>query len=309
MASVSRFLQPRSPAPVQRPRLDLSGPLLKQALEGLIAGTDEQGGIEYWTDALKLKSRMFQQALGQGHPGDLPADTFKGLCAFMASVRRRVGRYLEQPDYDDMVEAIVELLDNWKDTSSTDARMAAFCARFPIDSKHRWVRDLAAEILHGVDPERYPLMTRWIWDRKANTGVIREIWFGEEVDNQTIEVPDGFETCLVLREELSQYLTENGVFRDVIWYVDLLCARIYSDYISAQGGVYLRADFSAPDDAMLHTRRLLGLDGVKAGSGRTRLKAINGEAFVMESPESSMPEADQPERAGDEHRQEDSRKN
>ena len=252
---------------------------------------------------------MFQQALGQGHPGDLPADTFKGLCAFMASVRRRVGRYLEQPDYDDMVEAIVELLENRNDTSTTDARMAAFCARFPVDSKHRWVRDLAAEILHGVDPERYPLMTRWIWDRKANTGVIREIWFGDEVDNQTIEVPDGFETCLVLREELSQYLTENGVFRDVIWYVDLLCAKIYSDYISAQGGVYLRADFSAPDDAMLHTRRLLGLDGVKAGSGRTRLKAINGEAFVMESPESSMPEADQPDPAGDEHRQENSRKN
>jgi hypothetical protein len=33
---------------------------------------------------------------------------------------------------------------------------------------------------------------------------------------------------------------------------------------------------------MEHTRRLLGLDGVKAGSGRTRLKAITGEAFVIE---------------------------
>jgi hypothetical protein len=33
---------------------------------------------------------------------------------------------------------------------------------------------------------------------------------------------------------------------------------------------------------MEHTRRLLGLDGVKAGSGRTRLKAITGEAFVID---------------------------
>jgi len=152
-------------------------------------------------------------------------------------------------------------------------------------------------------------MTRWIWDRQANTGVIREIWFGDEVDNQTIEVPDGYETCLVLREELSQYLTENGVFRDVIWYVDLLCAKIYADYISAQGGVYLRADFSAPDDAMQHTRRLLGLDGVKAGSGRTRLKAISGEAFVMETLESGAAEADQTAPPGNENRQERSRKN
>ncbi|MGD8356842.1 MAG: hypothetical protein PVG42_02190, partial [Lysobacterales bacterium] len=147
---------------------------------------------------------------------------------------------------------------------------------------HRWVRDLAAEILHNVDPERYPLMCRWVWDQKANTGVIREIWFDDNIDNITLDVPDGYDTCLVLREELSQFLTDNGVFRDVPWYVDLLCAKVYADYIAAQGGVYLRADFSAPGDPMEHTRRLLGLDGVRAGSGRTRLKAINGEAFVIE---------------------------
>ena len=283
MASMSRFLQARKePQVLQRPQLELSGPLLAQALETLIAGTDAQGGIEYWIDALKLKSRMFEQALGQGHPGDLPADTFKGLCAFMASVRRRVGPFLEQPAYAQMVEAIVELLSDARDTSTVDARIAAFCAHFPIDNKHRWVQDLAAEILHGTNPERYPLMTRWVWDRKANTGVIREIWFGDEVDNMTIHVPDGYETCLMLREELSQYLTDNGVFRDVIWYVDLLCAKVYADYVTAQGGVYLRADFSAPEDPMQHTRRLLGLDGVHAGSGRTRLKTIDGEAFVLQ---------------------------
>jgi hypothetical protein len=46
--------------------------------------------------------------------------------------------------------------------------------------------------------------------------------------------------------------------------------------------VYLRADFSAPGDPMEHTRRLLGLDGVRAGSNRTRLKSIDGEAFVID---------------------------
>jgi hypothetical protein len=282
VASLFRSLQTSKPAEIERPRLDLSGPLLAHAFETVVQGTDQQGGIEYWTDALKLKSRMFQQALGEGHPGDLPLDTFKGLCAFMASVRRRIGPYLEQPSWNELVAAIVELLDGVKDTSTTDERITAFCARFPQDSKHRWVRDLAAEILHNVDPERYPLMLRWVWDRKANTGVIREIWFDEEVDNITIGVADGYATYLMLREELSQFLSENGVFRDVVWYVDLLCAKIYADYIAAQGGVYLRADFSAPGDPMEHTRRLLGLDGVRTGSGRTRLKAINGEAFVIE---------------------------
>ena len=282
MASMTRFLQARKPQQLERPQLDLSGPLLSRAFESLVAGTDAQGGVEYWIDALKLKSRMFEQALGQGHPGDLPLETFKSLCAFMASVRRRVGPFLEQPGYGQMVEAIVALTSEIRDTTTTDARLAAFCGHFPEDGKHRWVRDLAAEILHSVDPERYPLMNRWIWDRKANTGVIREIWFGDEVDNSTLNVPDGYGTYLMLREELSQFLTDNGVFRDVIWYVDLLCAKIYADYIAAQGGVYLRADFSSPGDPMEHARRLLGLDGVRAGSGRTRLKAITGEAFVIE---------------------------
>jgi hypothetical protein len=286
MPSAPNFLQPPARPDVERPRLDLSGPILARALETLVAGTEAQGGIEQWIDALKLKSRMFQQALNSFLDGSaasqLPLDSFASLCAFMASVRRRVGPFLEQPAYDQMVEAIAALLDGARNTAGADARLAAFCARFPQDRKHRWVRDLAAEILHNVDPERYPLMCRWVWDRKANTGVIREIWFDDQVDNITIDVPDGYGTYLVLREELSQYLTDNGVFRDVIWYVDLLCAKIYADYIAAQGGVYLRADFSAPGDPMEHTRRLLGLDGVRAGSGRTRLKAISGEAYVIE---------------------------
>lgn len=310
MASFKRFLrsapagQPAAePATgLARPRLDLSGPILARAFETLVAGAEAQGGIEQWIDALKLRSRMFQQALdslvdsgvkvqcgvqsGAESGAELPLDSFKSLCAFMASVRRRVGPWLEQPDYDTMVSALRGLLAGLRDTTSTDARIAAFCSRFPQDRQHRWVRDLAAEVLHNVDPERYPLMCRWVWDRKANTGVIREIWFADNTDNITLEVPDGYATFLVLREELSQYLTNNGVFRDVIWYVDLLCAKIYADYIAAQGGVYLRADFSAPGDPMEHTRRLLGLDGVRAGpggtSGRTRLKAISGEAYIID---------------------------
>ena len=44
----------------------------------------------------------------------------------------------------------------------------------------------------------------------------------------------------------------------------------------------LKADFTSEQDPMEHTRRILGLDGVKPGSSRTRLKSIDGEAFVLE---------------------------
>ncbi len=264
-----------------RPQLELAGPVLQQALQQVINGCEPLGGIERYIDALKLKSTLFQDALLNGAHETMTVETFGGLCAFMSTVRRRIAPYLEPQEFAALINAIAALLDNREDTSTTDARMATFCAAFPQDKKHRWVRDLAAEVLHNTDPERYPLMTRWIWDAKANTGVIRELWFDDEIDHITLDIPDRYITFITLREELSQYLTENGIFRDVLNYIDLLCAQIYADYICAQGGSYLRTDFSAPQDPMEYTRRLLGLDGVKANTNKTRLKSIDGTAFVL----------------------------
>ena len=65
---------------------------------------------------------------------------------------------------------------------------------------------------------------------------------------------------IAVREELAVFLSENGVFRDVTWYVDLLIAQVYADYVSEQGSVYLRADFNGPEDPLMHVRRLLGID-------------------------------------------------
>ncbi|MCL4766347.1 MAG: hypothetical protein KJZ80_08955 [Hyphomicrobiaceae bacterium] len=104
-------------------------------------------------------------------------------------------------------------------------------------------------------------MQRWVWDSRSNSGVLREIWHGDNVDHMLIDVPDGYETFLVLREELSQFLADNGVFRDMLWYIDLLTAQAYADYINEQGGAYLRTDFASEGDPLEHTRRILGLDG------------------------------------------------
>ena len=195
------------------------------------------------------------------------------------TVRRRVGPWLNEESFVELKVAIRDLL---VDDGNIDARIGTFCDRMPQDKKHRWVRDLATELLHNLDPERVPLMNRWIWDAKANTGVIREIWFSDDIDHLTIPVGDSYGTYLMLREELSQFLSDNGFFRDVLQYVDILSAQVYANYICEQGGTYLRTDFSAPEDPMQHTRRLLGLDGVRPGNGKTRLKSIDGEAYVLD---------------------------
>lgn len=262
---------------VERPRLELSGPKLKLVLEELVARSEEQGGVEAYVAALRAKSELFSVTLS----ADFGFKEFRVLCAHMATVRRRIGRYAEPERFPLMKQRISSLLAGKEDTASTDSRVGAFCAAFPQDREHRWVRDLAAELLHFADPERYPLMTRWVWDARTNTGVLREIWHAEDVDQIVIGVPDSYATFLMLREELAQYLSTNGVFRDVPYYVDVLKAQVYAGYIGERGTTYLRADFATPEDPMLHTRRILGLDGVDA-SGKSRLKAADGTAKVIE---------------------------
>ncbi len=263
------------------PVLEISGEMLRRCLDALISGCEEQGGVERYVRALQLKTELFKEAFETTSDAILDFEEFKGLCTFMPTVRRRVAPYLDSvDDFARVQKAVQALMQDIGNTTTTDSRIAAFMAAFPDDKSHRWVRDLAAELLHNTNPELYPMMTRWVWDQVSNSGVIREIWFGEDVDGTKIEVPDQYATFITLRKELSEYLSSNGVFRDMPNYVDLLMAKVYSSYIAVQGGSYLRADFGKPEDPMLHTRRLLGLDGVGA-TGKTRLKAIDGQAFYL----------------------------
>ena len=130
-------------------------------------------------------------------------------------------------------------------------------------------------------PERYPLMTRWIWDARTQTGVLREIWYAAGGEPASIPVRSDFATFATLREELEGFLRDNGVFRELAFYVDLLCAQIYAGYINDRGGQYRRSDSCGREDPMAHPRRLLGLDAVDTESGRTRLKLIDGTAYVL----------------------------
>ena len=275
----------KAPAPA-RPVLDLSGPKLRRAFENLVECAEDSGGVERYVGALALKASLFEEVLGKGQVGELTEPEFYDLAAFITPVRRRVGAWLGQNSFAMLRGRLVALLDGWSDLGTADQRLNAFVASFPADREHRWSRDLAAEVLHFTVPDRYPLMTRWMWDARVNTGVLREIWHSDNVDAGTLAVDDGFATFATLREELEGFLQSNGVFRDQAFYVDLLCAHIYAAYINDKGGQYLHADFcgSAKIDAMAHTRRLLGLDAVDSESGRTRLKLIDGEAHVLGEP-------------------------
>lgn len=281
-------LMPRAKqAPVPaRPVLDLSGPKLRRAFESLAECAEPTGGVERYVGALALKASLFEEVLGKGRVNELTETELLDICAFVAPVRRRIGAWLGENGFAAMRQRLVALLDGWSDVSNADRRMNAFVESFPADRAHRWVRDLGAEVLHYTAPERYPLMTRWMWDARVNTGVLREVWHAEDVDAIEIPVGDEFATFATLSVELKGFLEGNGVYRELPFYVDLLSAHIYAAYINDLGGQYLHADFcgGGKHDPMTHTRRMLGLDAVDSESGRTRLKLIDGEAYVLGEP-------------------------
>jgi hypothetical protein len=274
-----------APAPA-RPVLDLSGPKLRAAFENLVDSAEATGGVERYVGALALKASLFEEVIGDGQVGMLTEQEFYDLAAFITPVRRRIGAWLGRNGFAVMQRRLADLLDGASESAAADLRLRLFVDSFPTDREHRWTRDLAAEVLHFTAPERCPLMTRWMWDARVNTGVLREIWHSDGAEVRDIAIADDLATFVTLREELTEFLRGNGVFRDMPLYVDLLCAHIYAGYINDTGGQYLHADFcgGAKGDAMAHTRRLLGLDAVDTESGRTRLKLIDGVAHVLGEP-------------------------
>jgi len=273
-----------------RPVLHLDGPKLAHTLETVVTRSESVGGIEFLVTGVKFKSEVIADVFKRDAIDKLDLDTFLSVVAFMSPVRRRIGPWLEETGTSgmDIVKGAIEaLLDQAQVTAECDDAMRRFCQKFPEGRSYRWVRDLASEILHNVMPERYPLMNRWVWDVKANTGVIRELWHDVNIDHMTLDVEDNYDTYLMLREELSQYLSDNGVFRDVMAYVDILCAQVYADYICEQGGSYLRTDFSAAEDPLLYTRRMLGLEGIDPETGRTRAKGVEGRPIILDIDETT----------------------
>lgn len=275
-------LRSRPPPPhAQAVVLDLSGARLRVALADLEASAGPTGGVERYVTALVLKAALFDELLAGGRVRELTQAAFLDLCAFISPVRRRIAASIGRDRFHVLHRHLTRLLDGAEDVSTADARIAAFVTAFPTDREHRWVRDLAAEMLHYTAPDHYPLMARWVWDARVGTGALREIWYAEDMDALAIPAADDFATFTTLRDELAGFLAGLGVTRDVALRVTLLLAHVYAGYINDRGGHYLKNEFNHPADPMAHTRRLLGLDAIDTRAGRARLKLIDGEASDM----------------------------
>lgn len=265
------------PLSASAPVLDLSRARLRRALADLTEAAHPGGGLSRHMTALWLKSALFTEVFGAG-AAPVSEVEFLNLAAFMAPVRRRIAPMIARVGMAELRARLDILLQG---QGPVDARMARFLACFSEERDNRWLRDLAAEVLHFTQPDTVPLMTRWIWDAGASTGALREIWQAEDIDRAEIDLTDDLTTFTALQSQIEAFLTAEGHERDRVWLCDLLLAHVYAGYIDACGGRYLRGDDAEAADPMRHTRRILGLDAVDAESGRIRLMLLEGPPDLL----------------------------
>ncbi len=124
--------------------------------------------LDMVAEELAEKSRRFTALLGE--PAAHPLDDAALLPIFKSifSVRRKAGAILDKSG-GQMGGWIADLLFG---DGRLEKRFETFCGRLPVDFSPTLGRDLAGELLHYTEPEKYWLWTRWMWDERVNTGAL-----------------------------------------------------------------------------------------------------------------------------------------
>jgi hypothetical protein len=233
--------------------------LFERHFKALLAAAEDRGGIEPWLGALGEKQRRLAVAMQEGN--------LARLIDMVFGARRRLGHLADHPA---LAAAVVRLAD---EATPLEARIGAIVAAAPssagsnrderrADGKlRRAAHDLAAEIVHFLDPVRVPLMTRWVWDRATMSGSLRELVpGGESMRELPLENTPG--TYEAARLWVQERVAAQGIYRDVHFWADLVLAAAYGHYFRAMTGGTLGADFERSTHPSEQITGLLGIDRI-----------------------------------------------
>jgi hypothetical protein len=252
--------------------------LFQQHFAKLLENAAQDGGIEGYLAALGAKQHAYA-ALIERSGGGLTLDDFESLLDLVFTARRRVFPALGALGAAQVTARVSELL--WGNAPLAQ-RMQGFVDAMPgaagmdrdsiraAAKVRRAAWDFAAELVHFGDPEKYPLMSRWVWDQGTQSGALREFIRGSDgvMEIPVANSPESFEGA---RKWLAERIAEEGVYRDVHFWIDLVQAQAYTTYFRSvtEGG--LGADFGRGTPAHEQVKKLLGIDPPRA-DGRRRVK-------------------------------------
>jgi hypothetical protein len=259
----------------------LDDALFKRHFAQLLRTAEPDGGIEEYVARLGGKQRGFAGAFADSRVTPLTLPEVAALLERMFTVRRRIFPAFETLGEAHVGRLVLELVrgpgsvaqrmqrfvDAMPGTSGTDRESTRAAAKL-----RRAAWDFAAEAIHFSDPVRFPLMTRWVWDRATQSGALREFIRG---GNTMAEIafsnePGVFEAA---RQWLAQRIAGEGIYRDVPLWIDLVLAQAYTTYLHAMAGGSLGAEFGRGAPPHEQLRKLLGIDAAARKTG-SRVKGL-----------------------------------
>lgn len=119
-------------------------------------------------DQLERKSEFFKKSLSQDKLSTLTIEELTNVYKQIFVANRKVKLMFEKYSLDDYKTSIHELIYGQETLQN---RFQKFIdAHIELDIFLRF--DLAAELLHYHNPDKYWLWCRWLWDPKQNTGAL-----------------------------------------------------------------------------------------------------------------------------------------
>lgn len=257
----------------------LDAGLFEQHWTELQQVTQAEGGIQACLDSLNAKQGLFAGALGPETIDQLGPGQIERLLETVFTARRRIYPALENLGEPRAATLIKDLIGG---ASPLTQRMQAFANSMPVPpgenretiraagKVRRAAWDFAAEMLHFSDPVKYPLMTRWVWDQATMSGALREFIRGADTMSgiQFGSAPELFEGA---RKWLADRVAEQGIYRDVPFWIDLVLAQAYANYFRSMAEGNLGGDFGRGAKPQEQLRKLLGIEVPRKG-GRSRVK-------------------------------------
>jgi hypothetical protein len=247
--------------------LPLDEAAFRRHFDALLAGAEQDGGIEVYIAALGAKMSVFAALRERVRAAPPALDDLEGVLALVFTARRHLYPALDALG----AEAGLRVRDLWFGAAAPAQRLQQFVDVMPgagatdrasikaAAKLRRAAWDFAAELLHYGDPLRYPLMTRWVWDQATQSGALRELVRGSD---NIRELPFGNDPALFegARCWLSEQLAAQGIYRDEELWIDLLQAQAYLGYFRSMTEGSLGADFGRGVPAQEQLKRLLGID-------------------------------------------------
>lgn len=247
--------------------LPLDEAAFRRHFDALLAGAEQDGGIEAYIAALGAKIAVFAALRERVRAAPPPLGELEPVLALVFTARRRLYPALDALG----AEAGLQVRNLWFGAAAPGQRLQQFVDAMPgagatdrasikaAAKLRRAARDFAAELLHYGDPLRYPLMTRWVWDAATQSGALRELVRGSD---SIRELPFGNDPELFegVRCWLAEQLAAQGIYRDEELWIDLLQAQAYLAYFRSMTEGSLGADFGRGVPPQEQLKRLLGID-------------------------------------------------